>query len=57
MDWPHRDPFDRVIAATATELACAVVSRDTAFDTLEGRFGWRGRIWDSVAEGSAGPMA
>ena len=54
MDWPHRDPFDRMIAATAIELACPVVSKDSAFDTLQGRFGWRGRIWDMADERAAG---
>ena len=49
MDWPHRDPFDRMIAATAIELACPVVSKDGAFDALEGRFGWRGRVWETAA--------
>lgn len=47
MDWSHRDPFDRMIAATAIELACPVVSKDSAFDGLRGRFGWRGRIWEA----------
>jgi PIN domain nuclease of toxin-antitoxin system len=50
MDWPHRDPFDRMIAATALELCCPVVSRDTAFDGLEGYPGWGGRIWDQPQE-------
>lgn len=45
MDWPHRDPFDRMIAATAIEMACPVLSKDSAFDEIQGRFGWRGRIW------------
>lgn len=44
MDRAHRDPFDRMIAATALEMACPVVSKDTAFDDLQQRFGWRGRI-------------
>ena len=46
MDWAHRDPFDRMIAATAIELCCPVVSRDTAFDGLDGEPGWCGRIWN-----------
>ena len=50
MDWSHRDPFDRMIAATAIELACPLVSKDTAFDDLDGLPGWKGRIW---AEASA----
>jgi PIN domain nuclease of toxin-antitoxin system len=47
MDWPHRDPFDRMIAATAIEMAFPLVSKDAAFDDLEGVVGWRGRLWDS----------
>lgn len=31
MDWPHRDPFDRLIAATAEALGLAIVTRDPAF--------------------------
>ncbi len=46
MDWAHKDPFDRMIAATAIELACPLVSKDTAFDQLQGFPGWTGRIWD-----------
>ncbi|MGQ0563461.1 MAG: type II toxin-antitoxin system VapC family toxin [Gemmobacter sp.] len=34
LDWPHRDPFDRMIAATALVLDLVLVSADTAFDTL-----------------------
>ncbi len=33
-DWPHRDPFDRLIAATAAVLRTALVSRDPVFDGL-----------------------
>jgi PIN domain nuclease of toxin-antitoxin system len=47
MGWSHKDPFDRMIAATAIELACPLVSTDEAFDTLEGVPGWQGRIWSS----------
>lgn len=39
--WPHRDPFDRLIAATALVHGWVLVSADTAFDTL---IGLR-RIW------------
>lgn len=42
MDWPHRDPFDRMIAATAIELATPLISKDAAFDSLTN---WPGRIW------------
>jgi PIN domain nuclease of toxin-antitoxin system len=57
MDWSHRDPFDRMIAATAIELACPVVSKDGVFDDLRGRFGWRGRIWEAEVPDTAGPAA
>ena len=45
LDWTHRDPFDRIIAATAIEMGWALISRDTAFDALDGVRGWRGRVW------------
>jgi len=32
MDWDHRDPFDRLIAATARYYALPLVSADTVFD-------------------------
>jgi PIN domain nuclease of toxin-antitoxin system len=48
MDWSHKDPFDRMIAATAIELACPLISKDTAFDELDIVPGWRGRIWDKL---------
>ena len=47
MEWSHRDPFDRMIAATAIEMACPLISKDTAFDDLEDVSGWKGRIWSS----------
>lgn len=31
MDWAHRDPFDRLIAATAESLSLALVTCDAAF--------------------------
>lgn len=34
LDWPHRDPFDRLIAATARAQALTLVSIDAAFDSL-----------------------
>ena len=45
LDWPHRDPFDRLIAATAIELGCALVSKDSEFDALSKSDGWRARTW------------
>jgi PIN domain nuclease of toxin-antitoxin system len=45
MDWPHKDPFDRMIAATAIELACPLISKDPVFDQLAGFPGWVGRVW------------
>lgn len=35
-DWPHRDPFDRLIAATARHMRIALVSRDAVFEGVEG---------------------
>lgn len=48
MDWAHKDPFDRMIAATAIELACPLISKDPVFDQLAGFPGWIGRIWSEV---------
>lgn len=36
LDWPHRDPFDRLIGATALFLGVPLVTKDPAFATLEG---------------------
>jgi PIN domain nuclease of toxin-antitoxin system len=32
--WPHRDPFDRLLAATALRRATLLISADTVFDGL-----------------------
>ncbi|MEL7177989.1 MAG: type II toxin-antitoxin system VapC family toxin [Pseudomonadota bacterium] len=40
MDWVHRDPFDRIIAAQALSLDVPLVSSDRAFDDLN-----LSRIW------------
>nr|WP_246462923.1 type II toxin-antitoxin system VapC family toxin [Nitrospirillum iridis] len=32
MDWAHRDPFDRLLAATATHHKLPLVSADAVFD-------------------------
>ena len=42
-DWTHRDPFDRIIVATALVRGLAVVSKDETLDG-NGSPGWR-RIW------------
>jgi PIN domain nuclease of toxin-antitoxin system len=34
MDWPHRDPFDRLLAASALRRRIPIVSADAAFDAL-----------------------
>ena len=41
MDWPRRDPWDRLIAAPAMAAGAALVSSDRAFDALTGLE----RIW------------
>ena len=45
LDWAHRDPFDRLIAATAIEMGWELISKDSEFDALDGIHGWRGRVW------------
>jgi PIN domain nuclease of toxin-antitoxin system len=32
MEWAHRDPFDRILAATAAHYRLPIVSADTVFD-------------------------
>jgi PIN domain nuclease of toxin-antitoxin system len=44
LDWPHRDPFDRILAATALGSSLPLVSADTQFDDLADGGGIR-RIW------------
>jgi PIN domain nuclease of toxin-antitoxin system len=34
MAWPHRDPFDRLLAATAITEGLPLVSQDAVFDQL-----------------------
>ncbi len=34
LDWDHRDPFDRMIAAVAIQEQVAVVSSDAAFEAV-----------------------
>jgi PIN domain nuclease of toxin-antitoxin system len=37
MEWSHRDPFDRLLAASALRRGVAIVSADAVFDPVEGR--------------------
>ena len=39
-DWPHRDPFDRLIAATAETMGIPLVGRDPVFAGLGLRCLW-----------------
>ncbi len=41
MDWGHRDPFDRLLAATALQASMPLISADEIFDTLPGLI----RLW------------
>jgi PIN domain nuclease of toxin-antitoxin system len=41
LQWTHRDPFDRMLAAQTLTEAATLVSRDQAFGTLKGLR----RIW------------
>ena len=34
MDWSHRDPFDRLLAATAMHYKLPLVSADAVFDGI-----------------------
>jgi PIN domain nuclease of toxin-antitoxin system len=36
LDWPHRDPFDRLLAATALVNGWQLLSADPVFDSLTG---------------------
>ena len=37
MEWLHRDPFDRLLAATALALGLPIISADTIFDGVVSR--------------------
>lgn len=45
LDWSHRDPFDRILAASAFYYNLPIISADEIFDQLKDRDGWAGRIW------------
>jgi PIN domain nuclease of toxin-antitoxin system len=34
LDWPHKDPFDRMLAAQAILLGAPLLSADETFDSL-----------------------
>ena len=40
MDWSHRDPFDRIIAATADHYDLLLISADVVFDGKVPRRQW-----------------
>ena len=37
LEWPHRDPFDRFLAASALRRRIPIVSADAAFDAVLAR--------------------
>lgn len=45
LDWEHRDPFDRLIAASVIQSQVPLLSADEIFDQLVSRKDWPGRIW------------
>lgn len=45
LEWAHRDPFDRIIGATAMVRGLTLVSADAAFDALAAEPRWPGRAW------------
>lgn len=45
LEWEHRDPFDRIIGATAITKGLVLISADTVFDSLTHEPKWPGRVW------------
>ena len=45
LDWTHRDPFDRLLAATSIGSGIPLLSADVVFDELSDRSDWPTRIW------------
>jgi len=45
LSWEHRDPFDRLIGATAFMEGLNLISADIVFDELAENENWLGRIW------------
>lgn len=35
LQWPHRDPFDRIIVATGIEHDCQIISKDMAITEFQ----------------------
>jgi PIN domain nuclease of toxin-antitoxin system len=45
LEWRHRDPFDRLLAASAIASRVALISADTMFDSLADLDDWIARLW------------
>jgi PIN domain nuclease of toxin-antitoxin system len=45
LPWDHRDPFDRIILATAYACRVPLISADAVFDDLLSTETWSKRIW------------
>lgn len=45
MPWAHRDPLDRLLAATAMHGNLPLVSVDAVFDELADHQKWIARVW------------
>ncbi|WFR99531.1 hypothetical protein [Rhizobium tumorigenes] len=43
--WGLRDPFDRLLAATAMDSRIAIISADVVFDALDDLGEWIARMW------------
>lgn len=41
LEWPHRDPFDRILAAQASAEGLTLISNDAAFASLS----WLDVLW------------
>ncbi len=53
LNWPHKDPFDRMLAAQAILEDATLVSRDAAFDAVAGVR----RLWGASPAEPAPPSA
>ena len=45
MEWAHRDPFDRLLAATSLTMGVPLASADPVFDQLSINKDWIARVW------------